>query len=56
MRGMAVIVVLVLGYAVTMFEAEHLPPHWLLGAQLLLPLIGFAVVAWAFVPDRKRSG
>jgi protein-S-isoprenylcysteine O-methyltransferase Ste14 len=55
MRGMAVIVLLVLSYAVLMFEAEHLPPNWALGAQLLLPLIAFATVAWAFVPDRKRS-
>ncbi len=55
MRGMLVILVLVLAYAVAMFEAERLAPSWLLGgAQLLLPLIALAAVVWAFVRNRNR--
>ena len=43
-----------LAATVLMLAAGHLPPNYSAGAAFLAPLIGFAAVAWAFVPDRKR--
>jgi hypothetical protein len=42
-------VFLVLAYTVLMLAAEHLPPNYAAAASFLVPLIGFAAVAWAFV-------
>jgi hypothetical protein len=33
----------------------HLPPNYAAAATFLVPLIGFAAVAWGFVPERKRQ-
>jgi hypothetical protein len=41
-------------YTVLIPAAGHLPPSYAAGAAFLVPLIGFAAVAWAFVPDRNR--
>ena len=54
LRAISAIVFLVLAYTVPMLAVEHLPPNYASGAAVLVPLVGFAAVAWAFVPERKR--
>jgi hypothetical protein len=54
-RAIGAIVFLVLAYTVRTLAVEHLPANYAAGAAFLVPLIGFAAVAWAFVPERKRQ-
>jgi hypothetical protein len=44
----------VLAYTVLTLIVEHLPPSYATAVTFIVPLIGFAAVAWAFVPERKR--
>jgi hypothetical protein len=53
-RSLGAIVFIVLDYMAIVLFALDLPPSYATAGALLGPLIGFAAVAWAFVPDRKR--
>jgi hypothetical protein len=54
----APIAALVIGlpYAGFVLFADRLPPQYQAGVFWVLPFIGFAAVAWAFVPQRNRKG
>jgi hypothetical protein len=53
LRVSGAIVFLVLAHTVLMLAAG-LPANYAAGATILVPVIGFAAVAWAFVPERNR--
>ncbi len=54
-RGLAAIVFVAVAYMLLMFVVVDLPPRYDAGVSVVVALIGFAVVAWAFVPDRKSK-
>jgi len=55
LRLVGAIVFLVLVYTVLMLAVAHLPPNYAAGGAFLVPLIGFAAVAGAVVPERRRE-
>jgi MFS superfamily sulfate permease-like transporter len=54
--AVAVLFIFLLYTCLALF-ADRLPPEYQAGVSWLLPLVAFAAIGWAFVPQRrKRKG
>jgi hypothetical protein len=55
LRAAIAIIFIALAYAFDPVAAAFLPPGYRGGLSVIMPLAAFAVLAWAFVPDGKRT-
>lgn len=55
-RATLAIILVALAVALDSLAAAYLPTGYARGLSVLGPLTAFAAIAWAFVPNRKRTG
>jgi hypothetical protein len=55
LQTVGAILVIGIGYVV-LASAGPLPPTYQTALSVLMPLVCFGALAWAFVPNRKRRG
>ena len=55
LRAIVAIIFVGLAVALDALTAAYLPSGYTSGLAVLVPLTGFAAIAWAFVPNRNRG-